>query len=340
MHIMRLGKGQRRRPALALVSKGGFTLVELLVVITIIGILIALLLPAVQTAREAARRMQCQNQMKQIGLAVHTLHTSKGVLPPLVTPGARDPLTANGPYKSVKCSRTGEPMLGPTIFFWLFPYIEKQALYEQAIEDGGLWITDSKGVFQTPIFNLLCPSDPTGVLATGKPVGKWGGSEKWGASCYVANYLVFGSPTAPPPIDSEGGVNSLESAFVDGTSNTIMFAEHYASCGLAGLANIHSTLWADTNRYFRPIFCVPPDPSDPTSLVPARGVGFQACLTPQDNPDWSMECDNRMPQSAHPGSLNVGLGDGSVVAISTNIDPLLWAKVCDPQDGGLQSSAW
>ena len=90
----------------------GFTLVELLVVIAIIGMLIALLLPAVQAAREAARRMQCGNNLKQIGLAVHNFHDSQDGLPPL-------------------CIHTHRP----TLYMFLYPYMEQQALYDRLVAD-------------------------------------------------------------------------------------------------------------------------------------------------------------------------------------------------------------
>ncbi|MDR0609386.1 MAG: DUF1559 domain-containing protein [Planctomycetaceae bacterium] len=89
-------------------SPFGFTLVELLVVIAIIGVLIALLLPAVQMAREAARRMQCSNNLKQIGLGVHNFHDTMKGLPPV----------------SVQAAGT------PTFFALIFPYIEQQPLYD------------------------------------------------------------------------------------------------------------------------------------------------------------------------------------------------------------------
>jgi prepilin-type N-terminal cleavage/methylation domain-containing protein len=103
--IVNLGRGGAGRRA--------FTLVELLVVIAIIGVLIGLLLPAVQAAREATRRMQCTNHQKQIGIAIHNFHNSKNVLPPICIYADR-----------------------PTILMILFPYLEQQALHETCMYNG------------------------------------------------------------------------------------------------------------------------------------------------------------------------------------------------------------
>jgi prepilin-type N-terminal cleavage/methylation domain-containing protein len=97
-------------------NKFGFTLVELLVVIAIIGVLIALLLPAVQAAREAARRMTCTNHLKQIGIAVHNFHDTRSALPPL---------------SIIAVDNSGtEYRRSPSVWVHLFPFVEQQSLYD------------------------------------------------------------------------------------------------------------------------------------------------------------------------------------------------------------------
>ncbi|HTN76955.1 MAG TPA: DUF1559 domain-containing protein, partial [Pirellulaceae bacterium] len=118
-------------------SKRGFTLVELLVVIAIIGVLVALLLPAVQAAREAARRMQCHNNMKQIGLASHNHHDSLGYFPP----GGSD-----GPDTDC-CNATSRD--GWSWAYHLTPYIEQTAIHD---------LTTDSLVATSVIPGYFCPS--------------------------------------------------------------------------------------------------------------------------------------------------------------------------------------
>jgi prepilin-type N-terminal cleavage/methylation domain-containing protein/prepilin-type processing-associated H-X9-DG protein len=124
----------------------GFTLVELLVVIAIIGVLVALLLPAVQAAREAARRMQCSNNLRQMGLALHNYHDVNQSFPMNYRP------VAAGPYSWMQA---------------ILPYIEQQNLYSQLTIGGTQSLTNNAQVASTAIKGYLCPSDgitPKGAL--------------------------------------------------------------------------------------------------------------------------------------------------------------------------------
>jgi prepilin-type N-terminal cleavage/methylation domain-containing protein len=309
-----------------------FTLVELLVVIAIIGILIALLLPAVQAARAAARRSQCKNNLKQLGIAIHNLQNARRILPPLATQNWDRDYRTPGPYYGVK---------GATVFFWMLPYMEETAIYDQGIKDGQIcFISANKvtGAASQVIRTLLCPSDPTGVFQSGLRATPYGDSDPWGVSCYAANYFIFGNPTAGTPAAGDfqkrsEGRSSLNKSFPDGTSKIVLFAERYASCGLSGkppgdpLELTPSNLWGDSNEQFRPAFCI-----GEISQFPYQ-KGYVPCLMFQDGVHWYNNCDSRRAQTPHPGAIQLCWGDGSVRSLSSTIETATWQRVCDPRDG-------
>jgi prepilin-type N-terminal cleavage/methylation domain-containing protein len=125
----------------------GFTLVELLVVIAIIGILVALLLPAIQSAREASRRSACGNNLKQLGVALHNYENTYKALPIHYGQGGN---AAGTPYNNTNGGRSW--------FVAILPYIEQQALYDQ-ITPGPLTDPANTTVAATKLPALLCPSD-------------------------------------------------------------------------------------------------------------------------------------------------------------------------------------
>src|SRR5947209_10191645 len=135
----------------------GFTLVELLVVIAIIGVLVALLLPAVQAAREAARRMSCSSNLRQLGLAMHSYHDTHKILP--YTTAAWGP---SGVTNSVDNR-------GWSWNSFILPYIEQQAMYSQINFGDFVPVGNNRLLIRNPIPIAVCPSD--GKMKRVRPYG-------------------------------------------------------------------------------------------------------------------------------------------------------------------------
>ena len=303
-------------------ARRGFTLIELLVVIAIIAILIALLVPAVQKVREAAARTQCTNNMKQIGLALHALHGATKALPPMVAPSSGSVITlAAQPYNQAE---------GFTVFTWLLPYIEQGPL--STVANGNVNNTiNGFTIYETPVQLFRCPADVSSPNNLGSTTN--GGANVWAVGNYSANYYIFGNPGAAAGASTaqlEQGFGTIQSVFLDGTSNTVMFTERYGTCGTAGTPNgnpMYCNLWCDSNLTWRPVICVNNANQQPTA------PGYPPCNMFQVEPNWLTTCDSTRAQTPHQSGIMTCLGDGSVRLLTTSISAAIWAEACDPRDG-------
>jgi len=230
-------------------GNGGFTLVELLVVIAIIGMLIALLLPAVQAARESARRMTCTNHLKQLGLAAHNHHAAKNEFPPGAAP--------LGPLTEAGDTFNDDQRARMSVFVSLLPYMEQQAAYDLAIvarrsfprmlRYNNLAAENEVWAIQMPA--LLCPSDSNGrgksAAEAGRTsyrisVGDWpdavtsdvnGRNLRGFFTLYSTGTRTGSNPyTISTPYR---GTPRAVSSIRDGTSNTIAFSEAAIFSGAA-----------------------------------------------------------------------------------------------------------
>ena len=319
-----------------------FTLVELLVVITIIGILIALLLPAVQAAREAARRMQCANNLKQMGLAIQNYHAALGSFPIGSRVG-----TGGNPGRTGTNWKTS-----------IFAFIEQASLYGQLDFNGEFaqnWWGNNvilKGLV-VPVYN--CPSSPFDPLLVSDRGAEL--AEEAQKHDYVGIAGAY-----PDPAGRGAGVcgqagygwicrNGLlvpnECKAVrdckDGTSKTIMVAEQSGVITVAGdgypiranyaggWAGMFSGLTADKGT-----------PSDTTLY----GIGLTTVRWALNAPtvvvgssDFSY-MNNTILNSSHPDVVQVMMADGSVQTLSENLDVVILRQLCSADDGLPTGDSW
>ena len=337
-----------------------FTLVELLVVIAIIGILVALLLPAVQAAREAARRTQCTNNLKQLGLAIHNHHDTRGYMPP----GTSQDQQPFGPAAS---------NWGASWMVYILPFIEMNTLYDQLVIGGGTGYGNS---LNGPKYNLVqipayrCTSSPLPKVTTSTVPGGAGGQMMMPTYVGIAGavpglipgytevrYMNPGGSAgccSGGILSNSGGLPpNLVNTFAnlqDGTSNTMVVSEQgdYLKLGVNktkvawnaagphgwtigwGNQRVDMTNGAGSggdNRAFNVTtirWRVNQKDWPTITGAPGNCSGFGIC----DNTGQNIPLN-----SAHPGGVMVLLGDGSVRFLAQTVDMGIVGRLATRDDG-------
>jgi prepilin-type N-terminal cleavage/methylation domain-containing protein/prepilin-type processing-associated H-X9-DG protein len=308
----------------------GFTLIELLVVIAIIAVLIGLLLPAVQKVREAAARMKCLNNLKQLGLAMHNFHSSYGKLAPQ---------TANN----------GNTCCYGTWQMAILPYVEQDNLWKMYVNFGGVkpsvpTYEQNQNLLVTSqrLAMFTCPSDTPNAPKSGKYLGQTYFVTQHNYLVNVGNidYAQGGDGVLP---DQPAGLRFLGAPFArnaqfslteisDGTSNTLMAAEVNQGQGqdFRGL-----TWWAEGSG-----FTTYRTPNSPGYDYISNGAGAPGCVPPTvdprnadcrayKTPNWNAFA----ARSRHSGGVNVVFCDGSGHFIANGIDWTVWQALGTSRGG-------
>jgi prepilin-type N-terminal cleavage/methylation domain-containing protein/prepilin-type processing-associated H-X9-DG protein len=282
--------------------RNAFTLIELLVVIAIIAILIGLLLPAVQKVREAAARMSCSNNLKQIGLGLHNYESTYGKLPP--------------GYTSATATVDGDNM-GPGWGWgtYLLPYIEQENLYRQINLNLDIMHSSHATVRTTVLRTYRCPSDSPLKELFDVPSDSGGTLGQLAFANYVGcggTYEVSGFPDSNTGIAHRNKQYSLVDV-KDGTSNTMFMTERQSK-----LSPLTTWVGAPTGAINPPLNPALDDELAQTFILTQTGELDEA-RTP-NNPHGHVEDAS----SRHTGGVNAVFGDGSVRFIRNTIAPFQW----------------
>jgi prepilin-type processing-associated H-X9-DG protein len=294
----------------------------LLVVIAIIGILIALLLPAVQAAREAARRSSCTNNIKQLGLAVHNYHDTFGGMPSGTLSVNKVTYTSTTWCSSGSTSQSRAPW---TVL--ILPFIEKKNQHDQF--DFGSQFTSTSNVpgaaannaqFQTNNASYQCPSDPSssGTNNNGCYFGVQGGGPASAASCststgqrvfFINGVLYHNSDTR-------------FASLTDGTSNIFLIGETKYCLTIGGRPDGFHSGWAGTTKL------------DTWGMVGSLAAAvLQINSYPKDGSTAdTLNWQTRLFGSFHPGGCQFGMADGSVHFVSETIDLNIYQELAVRND--------
>jgi prepilin-type N-terminal cleavage/methylation domain-containing protein/prepilin-type processing-associated H-X9-DG protein len=274
-------------------QRGAYTLIEVLLVLAIIGVLLALLLPAVQMVREAANRAACANNLKQLGLGTLEFHETWGRLPP------------------------GTGWLGNAWGTWglhILPFLDQQNLYNSS-RVGNVYSQNQIGTHTIKL--LCCPSDPSygdGTVPDDEDTA-------WGAASYAISSWLALRFDASGNYVGDDGCTRIPADIPDGTSHTMLHCEKYANC-----TNSFNPYGGSAWLYCRTDAAAP-------YLWSAVWVGDNQSMFQVRPSPFEGNCDPGLASTPHPGGMMIGLCDGSVRGLSAGVGPDIWWYLNTPAGG-------